>query len=563
MCVYLCVGRTDFYNDVGVIRDVMQNHMTEMLTLIASDLPADSGNISSLIESKLRVLRSLEMAGRGAVLTGQYTTYNKERLMSEQRQLNDSSLPMRNVSHTPTFAAVVLNVDNDRWRSVPFVLISGKKLDEKTSYIRLRFRSSRFCLRGEVVASDTDWCSQRQQIVFRVGDSSSRRSLIAVSKGLPTPKGHLPGWSVDRENKGALFGQNAADLISYVAEAESDPYAELIEAVMTGSRHMFVSTSSLLASWKVWTDVLKEARNVEPRLYMGRGKDAERLDLLVAAPESIPALRYWVSEVNLPHYDAELTSNEVNRQIPGAFRNSTLVSGTEQQIVEQLTREILRLATDKVSDKNNKFNLALSGGRTPVMLFHRLASAPMPWQHVHVWMVDERCDGSNFETLERHLVSRVSGLPHQNIHPMLVTYSDNPCDTNAAYRSDQLYEAAIRQHVPDSAFDFIVLGVGTDGHTASLFPGQRSVEERDSLVTLAETGVKSQQPRITLTLAAVNKAKHVAILVAGHEKNDILRRINEKSDSDYKQYPITGVRVTNGSLSWFVDNDALFGRNSR
>jgi hexose-6-phosphate dehydrogenase len=557
--VCLFAGRTDFYDDVGVIRDVMQNHLTEILTLIAADLPADSGNISSIIESKVRVLGSLQMAGRGAVLTGQYTTYNLERLLKEQLDANDSSLPMRNMSRTPTFAAVVLNVDNDRWRSVPFVLVSGKKLDEKTSYVRIRFRASRFCMRG-VVNVDDAWCNQVQQMLFRIGDSPSRRSLIAVSKGLPAPKDVLPGWSADRENEGTLFGQNVTNLVRLVADAEADPYVELIEAVMTGSRHLFVSTDSLLASWKIWTNVLKEAGHLEPRQYMGRGKDAERLDLLIAPPGSVPALQYWISELNLRHFDAEIISNDIMRQIPSTFRNSTLVSGTGQQVVEKLTQEILRLATDKISGRNkNIFHIAFSGGKTPEMVFQRLALAPLPWEHVHVWMVDERCDGSNFENLERHLLSKVNGLRHQNIHPMVVEYADKPCDPNAVYRIDQLYEAAIRRYVPDNSFDFIVLGLGTDGHTASLFPGQKSLDERDSLVTLAETGIEYQQRRITLTLSAVNKAKNVAVLVTGIEKNSILRRISELTDNDPRQYPISGVSVT----SWFVDNDALLGRDGR
>jgi len=115
MFVCASIGRIDFYDEVGVIRDVMQNHMTEMLTLITSDLPIDSGNISSLMESKIRLLNSVRLAGRGALLTGQYTTYNIEWLRSQQRSSNESA-PPQDISNTPTFAVVVLNVVNERFR---------------------------------------------------------------------------------------------------------------------------------------------------------------------------------------------------------------------------------------------------------------------------------------------------------------------------------------------------------------------------------------------------------------------------------------------------------------
>jgi len=562
MFVCASIGRIDFYDEVGVIRDVMQNHMTEMLTLITSDLPIDSGNISSLMESKIRLLNSVRLAGRGALLTGQYTTYNIEWLRSQQRSSNESA-PPQDISNTPTFAAVVLNVDNERWRGVPFVLISGKKLDEKTSYVRVRFRANRLCLRASSESRDgiEPWCGQSQQVVFRVGDGSSQKSLIAVSSGLPTPKEPGLGWSLDADKEGTLFGQSFSRNIRYVADVETDPYVDLIESVMVGARHLFISTDSLLASWNIWTHVLHEASQLEPRQYMGGGKDPDRLDFLVTPPGSTPVIKFWVSEVNVPHYNVDATSAASVRQIPDTFRNSTLVSGTDQQIVSKLTQEILRLAIEKVSrDPNSQFHLALSGGRSPEMLLRQLASTPLPWQHVHVWMVDERCDGSNFETLEHHLLSRNTGLRYRHIHPMLADYSDEPCDPSALNREDHLYEAAIRRLIPDSSFDFIVLGVGTDGHTASLFPGHQSVdaEGRTNLVTLIRIGTDRKQQRITLTLSAINNAKRVAVLVLGQEKNAILRQISERTVDDVDKYPIVGVLP--GITNWYVDYDAILGK---
>ena len=128
----------DVYNDIGIVRDVVQNHLTELLALVAMDLPPDSGNISALLASKARVLRQLRPATEHSTLTAQYSTYNFEWMKDDAT---------KNVSTVPTFSATALFVDNPRWSGVPFVLVSGKKLDEKSSYARIRFKDARFCAR--------------------------------------------------------------------------------------------------------------------------------------------------------------------------------------------------------------------------------------------------------------------------------------------------------------------------------------------------------------------------------------------------------------------------------
>jgi len=128
----------------------MQNHLTEMLALVAMDLPSNSGNISEILQSKVRVLRQVRLPNRLTTLTAQYTTYNMEWMKGDE---------IANVSNVPTFAASALFIDNDRWAGVPFLLMSGKKLDEKASYVRVRFRNSRACMR---VTDET--CVWRKQV---------------------------------------------------------------------------------------------------------------------------------------------------------------------------------------------------------------------------------------------------------------------------------------------------------------------------------------------------------------------------------------------------------------
>jgi len=554
-------GRPSFYDEVGVIADVMQNHMTEMLALVAMELPEDSGNIKSLRLNKVRLLRDVRQPARDSILTGQYTTYNTE-LFREQGNKSKSF----NMSTTPTFAAVVLYVDNWRWHGVPFLLVSGKKLDEKASYVRVHFRNSQFCASAALLSDKRPSCSRNNQIVFHLGDSSSR-SKIAVSRGLPKPEPPRPGWSTLSDSasnqESMMFDQKAADMVQFVADQESEPYVELINAAFDGARHLFVPVDSLMAAWNIWTAVVDKATSIVPRQYLGLGKDSSRLDFFITRDGM---LRYWVDEHNVENHSIDQFSSTVYKMpklshIPTTFHNATLITGSGDGVAAKLTEFIVAQAHEKVA-RGFPFHLAVSGGRTPEKLFYMLSRSSIPWRHTHVWMVDERCDGSNFDVIEQNLLLETSTLPLMNIHPMLPNFGDEPCSEESPYRRDKMYENAIRHMVVNASFDFVVLGVGEDGHTASLFPGFMTEREHEQLVTFTKAhNARSDlaASRLTLTLRAINSAHNVVILVTGAEKYSILETVRELNNSAVNEYPVVGVQPSSGSLAWYVDYNALFG----
>ena len=527
----------------------MQNHLTEMMALVAMELPDNSGNITDLLHSKVRVLRQVRPADRHSVVVGQYSTYNTE-WMKEQDLTN-------NVSTTPTYAASVLFVDNSRWNDIPFVLMSGKKMDEKSSYVRVKFRNSRFCTR----VSD-DACNWQRQLVFRVASSDAKLPpMIAISRGLPTPK-FKSGWKevTSKSSMAALFGQNAKEMVHLIPEDNFDPYVELLEAVMIGSRHFFVPADNIHAAWEIWTPVLDLAATQRPRQYLGRNKDAERLDFVVSSR----GIRFQYDDKNIIQFGddhgPELLPDFV--QVPAYYRNATLVSGSEREVVSKLATEIRFLVESPELTKRN-FHLALSGGQSPTSLFERLAEMSLPWQRIHLWLVDERCTElagveSNFQTLQRHLLNHIS-IPYLNIHPIPVDASDEVCSLKpAVYRADVIYENALRRLIPELTFDFIVLGLGADGHTASLFPNQPVLRELDHLVVYSDaTATSTPGRRTTLTFPVLNSAKNVAVLVLGSGKHDILKSIDQSTDVNL--YPITGVKPNNGTLTWYIDYAALLG----
>ncbi len=181
-----------------------------------------------------------------------------------------------------------------------------------------------------------------------------------------------------------------------------------------------------------------------------------------------------------------------------------------------------------------RFAMAVSGGRTPDAMFAGLAGLALTWARIELFQVDERVapDGHpdrNLESLRRHLLSRV-GLPGANVHPMPVTAADLP----AAARRYAEELVRVCGHPP--VLDLVHLGLGEDGHTASLVPGDPALDVTHRDVAL--TGVHGGRTRMTLTLPAINRAAGILWLVSGAGKASVLRRMLAADPS----LPAAGVR---------------------
>ena len=165
--------------------------------------------------------------------------------------------------------------------------------------------------------------------------------------------------------------------------------------------------------------------------------------------------------------------------------------------------------------------IALSGGSTPEAAYRRLAGVSYPWEDVDVFLGDERCvppdhEDSNLrmarETLLDHVPARA--------HPM------TDCDADAYERE---LRSVFGEGVP--AFDFVFMGLGPDGHTASLFPGKPAVDVGDRLaVYVPEPGMEPFHPRLTLTVPVFRNAKLMAFLVSGEDKRERVRQLLDGAD---------------------------------
>ncbi len=227
---------------------------------------------------------------------------------------------------------------------------------------------------------------------------------------------------------------------------------------------------------------------------------------------------------------------------------------------EELQREAARAIVgeaERALAERRTFSLVLSGGSTPKAVYERLAAemthTPVAWESIHLFWGDERCvppdhAESNFRMVNEALLRRTN-IPRTNIHRIEAERSPK----EAAER----YENEIRQFFmleknQFPRFDLVLLGLGDDGHTASLFPGTSILGETVRLV--AEGFVpKLNAHRISMTLPTINNARAVMFLVAGASKAKILYEVLE---GPIGQYPAQRVQPTGGTLQWLVDADA-------
>lgn len=215
----------------------------------------------------------------------------------------------------------------------------------------------------------------------------------------------------------------------------------------------------------------------------------------------------------------------------------------------------LSVASDAIALRG-RFSVALSGGATPRRLYTLLASSAyqsrVDWSHVHLFWADERCvppdhRASNFKLLSDTLLGRVF-VPEKNIHRMR-----GEADAEKAARE---YENHLSHFFGPSslpAFDLTMLGVGEDGHTASLFPGSPAVREKTRMVVPVYLD-KPNFNRITLTLPVINHAARVFFLAAGKAKAGVIHHILDEGNS--REYPAGLVCPESGTITWFLDQEA-------
>lgn len=214
-------------------------------------------------------------------------------------------------------------------------------------------------------------------------------------------------------------------------------------------------------------------------------------------------------------------------------------------------------AAKECVQEKGKFFAALSGGSTPRAMHRLLAEEPyclaVPWKDIHLFWVDDRCvphtnPASNYGAAQEDFLDRIP-VPPDQIHPM-------PTHILPEEGAIQ-YEAELKRFLPLDQdglplFDLIVLGIGQDGHTASLFPGQAALDEREKWV-VAVKGGDPDVHRLTLTFPVLNQARQIVFLASGKEKASILKAVLEDRTT---RLPAQRIQPVSGNLIWLLDEAA-------
>ena len=231
---------------------------------------------------------------------------------------------------------------------------------------------------------------------------------------------------------------------------------------------------------------------------------------------------------------------------------------TPQDLFQAAAEEVVRTATDAIAQRG-RFTIALSGGSTPKNLYTLIAanaSASLPWDRMFFFWGDERHvppddPDSNYRMAKEALLSKVP-IPPANVFPVPAGMQDAAAAAEAYEQTVQKFFALSTGELP--RFDLILLGMGPDGHTASLFPETAALQQKSRLV-VANWVEKLGGSRITFTLPLLNSARCVAFLVSGTDKAAVLHEVLE-GDAPAEKYPAKLVQPSDGKLIWFLDRAA-------
>lgn len=256
--------------------------------------------------------------------------------------------------------------------------------------------------------------------------------------------------------------------------------------------------------------------------------------------------------------------------------NLTNLTGTvhvapdRDRLFDDLAAMLIKSAFDAVQQRG-EFHIALSGGSTPEPFYMQLVTDPryrmIPWDKTHVWIVDERRvpenhEQSNIRMIRESLLDHVVIEPRQ-IHPMPVLADDPVGEYEAELRSVFGCEMTLPR------IDFVLLGMGDDCHTASLFPHSPAIDVKDRWIAVNEGEHVTPPPRVTMTYPLLNAGRYLAVLITGAKKAAAIRRVAQQMAKapDPANLPITGIDPSTyennpGRFTWFLEEAVCQGEES-
>jgi len=245
----------------------------------------------------------------------------------------------------------------------------------------------------------------------------------------------------------------------------------------------------------------------------------------------------------------------------GPPHNPILYSFSSTDVVVDALASFILKAQKEAIEKKDRFTVALSGGSLPKMLKGLIPLPGIKWDKWQVFYADERIvpldhPDSNHALCSKELFSEIP-LPQNNIHAIDYSLADDLEELSDEYERQLIKEFAQKDSARFPVFDLILLGMGPDGHTASLFPGHELLTESDRWVAYVEDSPKPPPKRITFTFPAINHALRVVFVATGSSKVSTLSTVLDKPEEGLPSSRVKPAQP--GQVYWFVDDAASAG----
>ena len=239
------------------------------------------------------------------------------------------------------------------------------------------------------------------------------------------------------------------------------------------------------------------------------------------------------------------------------MKSNIKIFSTPEKVAEVLANDLYSMINLQLKT-NNYYSFAISGGNTPKLLFSELAKQKLNWECIHYYWTDERCvppdsKESNYGMSKQYLLDKIN-IPEENIHR--IKGEDDPEKEAERYSQEILNNISLRDGLP--MFDCILLGVGDDGHTASIFPNQKQLLNSNKICEIAYNP-QNNQKRITLTGKIINNSASIIFLVIGRNKANIISEIIINKNTNY---PAAHINPSFGELYWYLDKFAAMQLNN-
>ena len=531
-------GRGSYYESSGALRDMVQNHVLQLVSMVAMEPPI-SLEAQEIRNKKVDVLKAMRkytpeevenFAVRGQYGPGWVKGKEVEGYREEEGVAEDSN--------TETYAAVKFLIDNWRWQDVPFYIRTGKSMADKTSVITIQLRSvphRAFSVDGKK--------QEPNRIVINIQPESGMTIRFQAKR---------PGVNQIINPVDMIFDYEQA----YDAQSP-EAYETLLLDVIEGDASLFMRGDQVEEAWQVIMPILEKWQNNPIKDYPSY--EAGSWGPLSADRLLAKGGHRWI---NPP-------ARNILSTIINATNGQSRTQGVNMHVfqsLDDLSYSAAELFAKRCRDAVNargRFVVALSGGSSSKMMYDKLSKEPfvdsLPWDKVHVFWGDERAvpidhEDSNAGMAYEVLLNKVP-IPPEQIHPIQGQFRPDI----AALQYEELVQKYFQQQTP--RFDLILLGMGDDGHTASLFPHTEVSIKR--MTWVKEVYVeKLDSYRITLTPQIINQAACIAFVAYGEKKAKALQEVI-RGDFEPGKYPAQLIKPVDGEVHWYVDKEAAAELNEK